>query len=490
MSGINWTAVIERAREKTSDPLTPVRYETLADALCEVEEDIGLPGGYIETAVSDEVLNEHGEGVNVTYSFNPDAFAVEAEEVEDKELPEPIETGEIDLPSILSVEDNPEWPAYMIARDAWVLGLYGEKQPRAPWKGSGLYPCKWASDLRGDDRPETTFENVCEWVEKVNSPLRNGFPQPDDADFGKAVPAYQLPPSEGWLDEDEVLLFIDWDDVRNPNTGEIVDECLEWLEKLNSVTEVSSSGTGLHTFVVAKKMDITALGEDLHTEGEVEIYQTKRFASMTGDFIAELPNDVARADTVVEDIIDEYHEYEKTTDEYMEESVSKLMSSNSNESGNGSSEYSPYFSVDCAKLIIDPRKVGSEIRGGHPEHGSNSRKNNIAVTSNCEVWRCYQDDHRSGGNALHLVAVCEGYISCNDSGSGCLKGLSDVEYARLCMDARDHYDGFTAEMDPPFRALLGTAKAVGLAPESADELDTALFDIVRHLYDENSSTTL
>ncbi|WP_312910158.1 hypothetical protein [Natronosalvus caseinilyticus] len=483
---IDWEAVGDRVREKTDDPMTPVSYEVLSDALCDVEQDIGLPGGYIENAVCEGILKEHRGGSDATYSFNLNTRQ-ENNNNDKEKVPDPIKTGEVDLPSVLTVEDDPEWPEYMAYRNNWVLGLYGEKQPRAPWQGSGLYPCKWKSTLRGDERPETSFDAVCQWVKLVNGSYRNGLSQPDNTDYGRAVPAYQLPPSEDWLDENRVLLFIDWDDVRDPETGEIIEECLEWLEKLNSVTEVSSSGTGLHTFVVATKMSINSLAEDLHTEGKVEIYQTKRFASMTGEFIAELPSDVAEAEYVVEELIDEYHEFNKTADAYMEADANEVSNSEFNQFGASSGEYSPYYAVNCMNLIIEPHRVGSEIRGGHPEHGANSRMNNIAVTGDGEIWRCYQDEHRSGGNALHLVAVCEGYISCSEAGSGCLKNLSDVEFTRLCMDARDYYDGFTSEMKPPSRALLGAAKAVGLASGSADEFDATLYDIVRDVYDNNLS---
>lgn len=488
-SDTDWAVVIDRARDLTENPLTPVSYDTLADALEEVGE-VGLPGDSIENAVSEGILNEHGEGLDTTYSFNPEALADDNEDDggEDK-LPTPIETGLTDLPTTLTVDNDGDWPEYMTARDEWVLGLFGEKMPRAPWTGTGLYPCKWAAELSADERPENTYEAVCRWVEKVNRGM--SLPTPDHLESIEAVPAYMLRPSEDMLDDGDVLLFIDWDDVRDPETGEVVKECRDWLEKLNSVTEVSSSGTGLHTFVVvSESMDMTSLAEDLHSEGKVEIYQTKRFASMTGEFIKELPSDVARADEVVEEIIDEYHDWHETPDDIVRDNLAKIRGDDSASSDNSSDYVSSYYDVDCTKLILNPHKVGSEIRGGHPHHGANSRNNNIAVTSDGQMWRCYQDEHGSGGNALHLVAVCEGYISCTDAGGGCLDPLTDIEYAKMCMDARDQYDGFRMDMTPPYRAVLGTAKAFGLVPERDDKIPSGLYDVCLNLYHDHSATDL
>ena len=60
---------------------------------------------------------------------------------------------------------------------------------------------------------------------------------------------------------------IDIDDCRNPETGEIEAWALQWLRELNSYTEVSPSGTGVHVWLH---------GEPPYKEGHrkdgVEIY--------------------------------------------------------------------------------------------------------------------------------------------------------------------------------------------------------------------------
>ncbi|MDF9748308.1 hypothetical protein [Natrinema salsiterrestre] len=511
---IDWDAVKQHIWQNADDPFN-ARFADIENALADVASDAGGTFGHrstVERAVMDGVLEQHGDGDDARYTFNLDRATLDADDDDEPARTEPIETGTTDLPKVLTVADDQPWPAYMTSRSEWLVALSGLKAPRAPWTHRGLKKALWNSDLDADERPERAFEVACTWADRLNTDdgLWDNLDTPDiDCDCDgddcsacqqkvegrKASPAYLLPAAKESIDDDDkVLLFIDWDDVRNPESDEILPEVIEWLERLNSVTEVSTSGTGLHTFVVVEDpLPMTKLDEPLNSDGidalddepEVEIYQVSRFAAMTGDFIGKLPNDVARADEVVEEILDEYHEWEKTADEYAQEHARK---SESSDFSGSSGKRSKYYSADCSQMIIDSHKVGTEYRGGHPEHGANSRKNNIAVTGDGQMWRCYHNGHGSGGNALHLVAVCEGYISCEDSGKESLKQLSDIEFAKLCMDARDNYDAFKSDWKPPKQALVGVAKSENL--NDGDDIEKGLYDFVRAMYDDTSSSDL
>lgn len=73
------------------------------------------------------------------------------------------------------------------------------------------------------------------------------------------------------------LIFIDMDHVRN--TEKISPEALEEINLLNSYTEVSQSGTGIH--VIGKGTMPTAGNR----KGNREMYSDKRFGAITGDIV-------------------------------------------------------------------------------------------------------------------------------------------------------------------------------------------------------------
>jgi hypothetical protein len=85
-----------------------------------------------------------------------------------------------------------------------------------------------------------------------------------------------------WTDPDEGLTYIDLDHVRNAETGEIEERAQAIINALDSYTEVSESGTGLHIVCRAQ------LSVDYKPDGTwVEIWGSgqipNRLLAMTGD---------------------------------------------------------------------------------------------------------------------------------------------------------------------------------------------------------------
>ena len=80
------------------------------------------------------------------------------------------------------------------------------------------------------------------------------------------------------------IVGIDLDHVVNPKTGEIADWALQVVIDLDSYTEYSPSGTGLHVFV---KGDIPSNGRkkvvDKETGQAIELYKAKRYFTVTGN---------------------------------------------------------------------------------------------------------------------------------------------------------------------------------------------------------------
>lgn len=85
------------------------------------------------------------------------------------------------------------------------------------------------------------------------------------------------------------LVGIDFDHVINLETGQLVPQVLVWLNQLNSYTERSQSGTGLHVIVKGKlppdvrnKFQLPDLGKGV----AVELYDNVRYFALTGNLFS------------------------------------------------------------------------------------------------------------------------------------------------------------------------------------------------------------
>jgi hypothetical protein len=78
---------------------------------------------------------------------------------------------------------------------------------------------------------------------------------------------------------------VDFDDVRDPQTGEILPTAHAWIQRLDSYTEVSPSGTGVHC-IVKGSLNLPR-NEDGHQPTgrkleHIEVYDTGRYFTFTG----------------------------------------------------------------------------------------------------------------------------------------------------------------------------------------------------------------
>jgi putative DNA primase/helicase len=80
--------------------------------------------------------------------------------------------------------------------------------------------------------------------------------------------------------KEDQITGVDLDDCRNPETGAIAPWALEIVEKLDSYTEISPSGKGLHIIVVG------VLPQGLRKKDNVEMYDDVHYFTMTGVLLA------------------------------------------------------------------------------------------------------------------------------------------------------------------------------------------------------------
>jgi putative DNA primase/helicase len=88
------------------------------------------------------------------------------------------------------------------------------------------------------------------------------------------------------------LVGIDLDNCRNPTTGEIAPRALKIVRLLNSFTEISPSGRGLHIFVRGKlpqEVIEEMASSGGRKKGGIEMYDRTRYFTITGNHLNGTP---------------------------------------------------------------------------------------------------------------------------------------------------------------------------------------------------------
>jgi AAA domain-containing protein/primase/DNA polymerase family protein len=101
---------------------------------------------------------------------------------------------------------------------------------------------------------------------------------------------------------DDPYTGIDLDECRDAATGAIQPWAQRLIERLASYTEVSPSGTGVHIIVQAKLPGGGRKQSRPGGVGAVEVYDQKRYFTVTGQVVPETPATIAANQDVVADI--------------------------------------------------------------------------------------------------------------------------------------------------------------------------------------------
>ena len=83
--------------------------------------------------------------------------------------------------------------------------------------------------------------------------------------------------------DDDPIVGVDLDDCRDSETGTIDAWARDVITRLDSYAEVSPSGTGVHVIVKGE------LPRGRSRKGDVEMYETSRFFTVTGDHLDQTP---------------------------------------------------------------------------------------------------------------------------------------------------------------------------------------------------------
>ena len=182
------------------------------------------------------------------------------------------------------------------------------KQPVAPYDTGHGRPVRWHSGLDDDEHPATEFLDVIEW---------DGLALGTDIETHERVVSDEIgigiiiPVGGG---EQRQITLLDWDDVREPETGDIHPVCAEALRRCDGFAEISQSGEGIHQFVfgeipggLSKFLrhidDEPFVGDSLPM---LEMYNSGRVCAMTGDHVAGTGQDVADGQDMIDDLCREF----------------------------------------------------------------------------------------------------------------------------------------------------------------------------------------
>jgi primase-polymerase (primpol)-like protein len=100
--------------------------------------------------------------------------------------------------------------------------------------------------------------------------------------------------------DDDPIVGVDLDDCRDPDTSDVDDYAQDIIARLDSYTEVSPSGTGYHVLIRGE------LPDGRNRRGSIELYDTARFFTVTGDHVERTPTRVARRQDALRAIHREY----------------------------------------------------------------------------------------------------------------------------------------------------------------------------------------
>jgi P4 family phage/plasmid primase-like protien len=231
-------------------------------------------------------------------------------------------TGENDAGALddgLAIATDTQYPETLKNREIWVTWILDgarRKRPVAPWQTGHAYPVTWEQGLPEEERPETSFEEANGWCEFELDDANLSVPDDaasDELRLGLILPAERPERSDR-------ITLIDWDDVRDPETGEIHPIALRFIQEHGGYVELSRSGEGLHQYVLGglKKRGkfIAPIDEEPFVPGsddapQVEMYDGGRHVAMTGEHIAGADRDLVDGQELIDSIVEEYKTAEK-----------------------------------------------------------------------------------------------------------------------------------------------------------------------------------
>jgi len=221
---------------------------------------------------------------------------------------EPQDTDRPAPPEAVDFSDTAaaSFPETMLGARLWISWKIEQdrKIPRAPW----AYPDHTDRYVSAKD-PDVwaDHETARKWTAKLPAyRLAYYLPSPSGEEVTEEfdVAASELP-------ETPRVGLIDFDDVYDPETETVHPDVEEMLRELNTYADFSPSRTGFHALgAFTLPENVRALELDISTEefpdAHIEVYDGKRYTTMSGVRLRDLPDDVYSVQRVIDRWVKEF----------------------------------------------------------------------------------------------------------------------------------------------------------------------------------------
>lgn len=397
----------------------------------------------------------------------------------------------------------------------WVLWHTGFKRACAPWENNGVMrEAIWKKEVK--DRPERSYDEVIEYMEEYEAELLDpdnydfsGFEPEDPIDPEEVRPTVLLPHRDRWsgdwpdhhpammtsnnrlTGERECLMFLDLDDVHNPETGETLPEAEQIIDRLDCYTEWSRSKTGFHCWFLARlPPGDKVLNESFDTDpivGDdmpgVEMYNFARFTGSTWNHIEDTPMTVPERQEELggygdggEGILADYDFFDP--DDLEDWDPDELTGSGSGSSSDTSlfndiedvfNTMNPFYDADIMDIVRSTdfskhgsKSSGGEIHGPNPGHGAqagskwNKQSTNTTINPSDNVWWCRIDGH-GGGGPLTGAAITIGVADCGNANQIIHDPSSPSDYVAVYKACKHIKESGAVDPDAeyPYNAMVG-----------------------------------
>jgi len=226
---------------------------------------------------------------------SPAAVADVLDEDVDTTAPEVTSPRESDTEDLPVLESEPGVHAENVAEyGCWMPWQYidGRKQPHA---------------IYADTENTMSYSDPANWRDADAVQLACDDPRLEGPGI---VLQHEDDPYADWADP---FYVVDYDDVRDPETGEVHPLAAEHVDDAESYADISTSGTGVH--ILAKGTlpdDVKTISgaplpdHDAFPDAEIEVYDGKRFVAMTGDHVVGTPTVATEAQEFLDDVVDAF----------------------------------------------------------------------------------------------------------------------------------------------------------------------------------------
>ncbi len=169
--------------------------------------------------------------------------------------------------------------------------------------------------------------------------------------------------------EDDPYAGIDLDHCRSPETGVVEPWARKIVDALDSYTEVSPSGTGLHIFVKA------ALPGRNNRKGPVEMYESGRYFTLTGKHLDGTPTEIHERRDVLERLYRHVFKEEKPAAE-----------TNGHRPRTGSLDVSDEDLIALAMQAKNGEKFSRLWRGDTSDYAGDESRADLALCALLAFW--------------------------------------------------------------------------------------------------------